>query len=90
MDLSRTDTMKRYIQHTFHSGPSSAPESIEVNGRKGRRAICVVTEDRTHYRIFDLDPPKVENGLDNIADPNEVVANESGHMVMAMDSGTPI
>ena len=31
------------------------PEKLEVNGRKGRRVVCVLGRDRLHYRIFDLD-----------------------------------
>ena len=39
----------------FPLGASWVPESIEVNGRKGRRVVCVLAQDRVHYRIFDLD-----------------------------------
>ena len=46
-----------FVQHTFPADPSWAPISIEINGRKGRRAVCVLTEDRLRYRIFDLDSP---------------------------------
>jgi anaphase-promoting complex subunit 4 len=31
------------------------PEKLEVNGRKGRRVVCVLGKDRLHYRVFDLD-----------------------------------
>ncbi|KAH0543232.1 hypothetical protein FGG08_002396 [Glutinoglossum americanum] len=31
------------------------PEMLEINGRKGRRVVCVLGRDRLHYRVFDLD-----------------------------------
>jgi len=59
LDLSN-EAMKQYIQHTFPDGPSCTPQRLEVNGRKGRRAACIVAEDRIHYRIFDIDTPIAE------------------------------
>ncbi|MCJ1379769.1 hypothetical protein MMC17_002872 [Xylographa soralifera] len=87
MDLSTHDAMKRYIQHTFPSGSSWTPEIIEVNGRKGRRAICVVAQDRMHYRIYDLDPPKADDGLDSGgAGPNQTAADDDSHMAVETDT----
>ncbi|MCJ1390336.1 hypothetical protein MMC18_003195 [Xylographa bjoerkii] len=86
MDLSRHVDMKQYIQHTFPGDPSWAPESIEVNGRKGRRAVCVVAQDRLHYRIFDLDPPKADDGLDSGAGPNEATTDDGSHMAVEPDT----
>ena len=43
------------VQHTFPAGPIWTPECIEINGRKGRRAVCVLAQDRLRYRVFDLD-----------------------------------
>ena len=45
----------RVLQYTFPAGPTWTPESLEINGRKGRRAVCVLAEDRLRYRVFDLD-----------------------------------
>jgi anaphase-promoting complex subunit 4 len=44
-------------RHIFqHHGPAAErPARLEVNGRKGRRAVCVLDEQRTQYTIFDLD-----------------------------------
>ena len=36
-------------------GPTWTPERIEINGRKGRRAVCVLAQDRLRYRVYDLD-----------------------------------
>ena len=55
LDLSNEGEIKQYIQHTFPDGPSWTPQRLEVNGRKGRRAACVVPEDRIRYRIFDIE-----------------------------------
>ncbi|MCJ1284818.1 hypothetical protein MMC26_004155 [Xylographa opegraphella] len=86
-DLSTQDAMKHYIQHTFPSGSSWTPERIEVNGRKGRRAVCVVAQDRTRYRIYDLDPPKAEDGLDGAgAGSNEGTADYDIHMTVEPDT----
>ena len=87
-DLSTHDAMKHYIQHTFPTGPAWTPERIEVNGRKGRRAICVVAQDRMHYRIYDLDPPKADDGVDSggAGDPNEATADDDGHMAVEPDT----
>ena len=32
-----------------------APQRVEVNGRRGRRAACILAEDSFTYRIYDLD-----------------------------------
>ena len=54
--------------HTLHSFPSTSPsqaiERIEVNGRKGRRVVCVVTQDRLRYRVFDLESVQAEGGAE--------------------------
>lgn len=44
-----------FVQHTFSAGPTWTPERIEINGRKGRRAVCVLAQDRLRYRVYDLD-----------------------------------
>ena len=41
------------IKHTFAS--KSRPVRIEVNARKGRRAVCVLYGDGMKYEVFDLD-----------------------------------
>lgn len=43
------------IRHTFPHGSEWAPEKIEINGRKGRRIICVLAKDKINYRIYDMD-----------------------------------
>lgn len=44
-----------HVRHTFPQGPEWAPEKIEINGRKGRRTICVLAKDKINYRIYDID-----------------------------------
>jgi anaphase-promoting complex subunit 4 len=50
-------------RHTFdHNVPASErPAKLEVNGRKGRRVVCVLDEQRTRYTIFDLDDWAVDD-----------------------------
>ncbi|KAI9766935.1 MAG: hypothetical protein M1840_006232 [Geoglossum simile] len=45
-----------YSRHHFPATETGfVPERLEVNGRKGRRVVCVLGRDRLHYRVFDLD-----------------------------------
>ena len=55
IDLSDPEQLRSYTWHEYPSGVSWAPERLEVNGTKGRRVICVLAQDRFHYRIYDLD-----------------------------------
>lgn len=47
--------MDHLVQHTFLTDLLWTPERIEINGRRGRRIICVVGKDKARYRIHDLD-----------------------------------
>lgn len=45
-----------FIRHVFAtSGARAKPVQLDVNGRKGRRAVCVLYEDAVRYDVFDLD-----------------------------------
>lgn len=57
IDLSNAEQCRACTWHEFPTGVSWTPERIEVNGKKGRRAVCVTAQDRLHYRIYDLDSP---------------------------------
>ena len=72
LDISSDDEVKQFIQHTFPDGPSWTPQRLEVNGRKGRRAACVVAEDRIHYRIFDIDSAMAEADVEEDGQAEEV------------------
>lgn len=42
--------------HAFAlSGPKSRPVRIDVNGRRGRQAVCVVYGDGMRYEVLDMD-----------------------------------
>ena len=57
------------LRHSFPKGPAWTPERIEINGRKGRRAMCVLAEDTLHYRIYDLDSmPNEEETMELVND----------------------
>lgn len=44
------------IRHAFATwGPKAKPLRVDVNGRKGRRAICVLYGDAMRYDVLDLD-----------------------------------
>jgi anaphase-promoting complex subunit 4 len=44
------------VRHAFAvSGPKAKPVHLDVNGRKGRRAVCVLYGDGMRYDVLDLD-----------------------------------
>ena len=49
------DILDEYTWMVFPSGVSWTPQRLKVNGRKGRRAACVLAEDNFNYRIYDMD-----------------------------------
>lgn len=54
------------IKHVFpSSGPKSKPVKIDVNGRKDRRAICVVYGDGMRYEVLDMDAEMPEEDEDD-------------------------
>lgn len=73
IDLIDQKYMDQFVQHVFPAGLAWTPERIEVNGRKGRRVICVVAKDKTRYRIHDLD------SLHEAEDAHENRSHEMDH-----------
>ncbi|KAL8994812.1 MAG: hypothetical protein Q9169_005319 [Polycauliona sp. 2 TL-2023] len=55
IDLRRIKDISVHSVHRFPPGKMWRPQGLEINGRKGRRTICVLAEDRIHYRQFDID-----------------------------------
>ncbi|EED21355.1 anaphase-promoting complex component Cut20/Apc4, putative [Talaromyces stipitatus ATCC 10500] len=46
------------IIHTFPTfGPKSKPIRMNVNGRKERRAACILSADMMRYEVLDIDHP---------------------------------
>lgn len=44
------------VKHVFAStGPKANPVGFDANGRKGRRAICILYGDAMRYDVLDLD-----------------------------------
>ena len=44
------------VRHVFAtSGLKAKPVRVDVNGRKGRRAVCVLYGDAMRYDVLDLD-----------------------------------
>lgn len=53
------------VIHTFaSSGPKSNPIHFDVNGRQGRRAVCVLYGDAMRYDVLDLDAEMEEEEYD--------------------------
>lgn len=48
------DGSSRYLCHTYPTG-SMQPVKLEINGRKGRRVICVLDASLQRYQVLDLD-----------------------------------
>ena len=55
IDLADPEHLRTYTWLEFPPGVSWTPERMEVNGRKGRRVLCIVAQDNFHYRVYDLD-----------------------------------
>ena len=52
--LSSAELNGRYGCHHF-AGDTFRASTLEVNGRKGRRVVCVVSEDGLQFKTYDLD-----------------------------------
>lgn len=55
LDLENSEHMPELTRHIFPAGVSWAPEKMDINGRKGRRVMCIVAQDKKSYRIYDVD-----------------------------------
>ncbi|OOF95512.1 hypothetical protein ASPCADRAFT_397201 [Aspergillus carbonarius ITEM 5010] len=54
--LSPDSQFTGLIKHTFvGAGVKGRPVKVDVNGRRGRRAICVLYGDAMRYEVLDLD-----------------------------------
>ncbi|KAF7117392.1 hypothetical protein CNMCM5793_006294 [Aspergillus hiratsukae] len=54
--LSPDSTHASLIKHAFAvSGQKARPSRFDANGRKGRRAICVLYGDGLRYEVLDMD-----------------------------------
>ena len=60
-DFSNPQVLQRFQRHAFPMKAAWAPSTLELNGREGRRAICIFSKDRSHFRVFGLDQ-RPENG----------------------------
>ena len=47
------ELIQKHTQHVFEG--RFTPMKLVVNGRKGRRVIVVLGDDRKHYRVLDMD-----------------------------------
>ena len=51
---------------------------MEVNGRKGRRVVCVLSKDGLRYRIFDLGDATEEPSGDRDGKGDDNVGSRKG------------
>ncbi|GAD98867.1 anaphase-promoting complex component Cut20/Apc4, putative [Paecilomyces variotii No. 5] len=62
INLSAGSTDAVRIRHAFEStGPKCRPIRIDVNGREGRRVVCVLYGEGLRYEVLDLDNEVVED-----------------------------
>ena len=77
LDVRDPEQMARLTRHIFPAGISWAPEKMDINGRKGRRVMCVVTQDKKRYRMYDVDSnPEVEEKEDGLDDGSDDIMLE--------------
>lgn len=55
IDLRNPKELAARTIHRFPADEAWAPRRLEVNGRKGRRILCVLAEDSLHYRQYAID-----------------------------------
>ena len=72
IDLADPQHLRTYTWLEFPPGVSWTPARMEVNGRKGRRVLCIVAQDNFHYRVYDLD---------SATEPQELGPEESDELM---------
>ncbi|KAL9011267.1 MAG: hypothetical protein Q9173_003875 [Seirophora scorigena] len=55
IDLRNPKEVAARTIHRFPAGKAWAPQRMEINGRKGRRILCLLAEDNLHYRQYAID-----------------------------------
>lgn len=63
-------------------GPKARPIHVDVNGRKGRRAVCVLYGDSMRYEVLDLDAAMEE---EEVMEEEEYSDDEQEEEVMDSD-----
>ncbi|EEQ89710.2 hypothetical protein RJZ56_004714 [Blastomyces dermatitidis] len=55
LDIANPEQHAEFVRHTFLQQEGMEPAEMQVNGRKGRRAVCVLYADGLRYTVFDID-----------------------------------
>lgn len=55
INLRNEKDVAALIVQTFPAGTAWMPQRLEINGRRGRRTICVLAENKLQYRQFAID-----------------------------------
>jgi anaphase-promoting complex subunit 4 len=88
LDLSDGYFWEGVVKHLFAAhGPKAKPVHVDVNGRKGRRAVCVLYGDSMRYEVLDLDAA-MEDEDEEVDEEEEEVdeySDEDGEEVIDSD-----
>lgn len=55
VDLRDEKDVAARTVHTFPAGKAWMPQKLEINGRRGRRTICVLAQNKLQYRQLAID-----------------------------------
>jgi anaphase-promoting complex subunit 4 len=61
LELLNPDREAWCIRHLFGDQHDSEPAVLAVNGRLGRRAVCVLDSDGLRYSVLDMDRRRDES-----------------------------
>jgi len=81
IDLSDQTHHAGFIRHTFPPQRNLKPMTLQVNGKKGRRVVCVLYSDGLRYSVFDLDS-EGDGGVEARAEDGEQGQSVDGDQIM--------
>lgn len=70
LHLANGEQDAEFVRHTFPQQEGMEPVELEVNGRKGRRVVCVLYADGLRYSVFDMDSSGVAEEEEEAGDGN--------------------
>lgn len=87
MDISDGSPWEGALKHLFAAhGPKARPVHVDVNGRKGRRAVCVLYGDAMRYEVLDLDAAiEAEEEEEELEEVEDEYSNDEQEEVMDSD-----
>ncbi|CAG8234328.1 unnamed protein product [Penicillium salamii] len=87
LDISDGSPWEGALKHLFAAhGPKARPVHVDVNGRKGRRAVCVLYGDAMRYEVLDLDAAiEAEEEEEELEEVEDEYSNDEQEEVMDSD-----